>query len=190
MNSAIIFSSIFSILGAATLVTSYWDQFWFQFQYQTVVSVDCRRQDWVLIDFNERVPVESGVCYNKEPVPKGEFNGNKLAFVGKLGPSIEMNIGIEYKFKFIDPVRYMKALSNTARQTAARMTYEPTPSVWELAKELFIDRVVLEIASSPEVLQANGIGDASLSNMEDRVRRMANSRLSVQGIIITSVSTQ
>ena len=178
-----------TLVGLVTFASYQWEAFWFMFKYQSVVSVDCKRQDWVLIDFNERVPVSNdSVCYNREVVPKNQlFDGNKLAFVGKLGPGVEMNIGIMYKYKIENPVLYMKALSNVALQTAARMSFDPSPSVWESAKELFIDRVVLEIASSPEVLQANGIGDVSQENMEDRIKRKANSRLSVQGISLTSV---
>ncbi len=176
-----------AVLGLYIIAADNWENFWSMFRYQTVVTKDCG-QEWLLFDFKQPVPeAEGNPCFIKETVPKEPLDGNEIAFVGKLGPNVLMNMGLVYKYEIENPVRYMKALSGVARQTAARMNFEPNPSVWKSAKGFFIDHVIHEIASSPEVLQANGIGDVRQKDFEDLVRSRANSRLSVQGIRIISV---
>ena len=165
---------ISAMLGLSAVVSSHWEAILLNFSHQYVVSLDCRRQDWKLIDYNEPLPASNqNVCYMKEQVPKNPIEGNKIAFAGKLSTHAEMNIGISYMFEIVDATRYMKAL--------------PSSSVWESAKWLFVDKVILDVASSPGVLQVNWAEDFSLEKLDSRIMSQANVRLSTLGIRLTTV---
>lgn len=179
---------ISAMLGLSAVVSSHWEAILLNFSHQYVVSLDCRRQDWKLIDYNEPLPASNqNVCYMKEQVPKNPIEGNKIAFAGKLSTHAEMNIGISYMFEIVDATRYMKAFSNNSMQNTALISTLPSSSVWESAKWLFVDKVILDIASSPGVLQVNWAEDFSLEKLDSRIMSQANVRLSTLGIRLTTV---
>ncbi len=179
--------AITTVLLLTAGVNSYWDQFWSQFKFQHVVTQDCGKI-WRLYDFDTPVPEAGGnPCYIKEQVPKAPIHGNNIGFMAKLGQNVEMNMGISYEYEIIDPVKYVENVSRIAQHVSTRSVFPEDGSVWESVKALYIDRVLHEVASSPEVLQANGVGDTQQEGLSDRVIKHMNTRLYEWGIRLTRV---
>lgn len=144
---------------------------------QTIVSDDCGIT-WRVIPVGSAVPAGIGNgCFITNTVPNYPMTGESN-FRGTFNNQVRVNINSSYDYTIIDAGKFIKL----ARFVTRAGTNNNDSSVWDQAESIVIDRLLREVANSPEFLLKEDVVDFNQGEFEDRLLTELNARLADRGV--------
>lgn len=148
---------------------------------QTLVSDDCGNE-WRLIPVGQTVPTSMGNrCYMKVTVPNYPMVGEST-FRGTFDNRVRVNVNSSYDYTITDALAYIREARFVTRQGSSGDDPQNGATVWDTAESVVIDRLLREIANSPDFLLAEDIVDFNQGEFEDRLLTELNKRLAERGV--------
>ncbi len=151
---------------------------------QTIVSDDCGKS-WRLISVGATVPARVGVCALKVTIPNYPMAGESN-FRGTFANKVLVGVSSSYDYTISDPLKFIQSARFVGKQNSAGDNSENTAAVWDLAENIVIDKLIREVANSPEFLLKENIVDYNQGEFEDRLLKKVNELLGARGVQLNS----
>lgn len=144
---------------------------------QTIVSDDCGVK-WRLIPTGSSVPNGMGnPCFLATTIPNYPLQGEST-FRGTFAGKVRVSANSSYDYSIIDPLKFVA----NARFIAKSGLTNDDSAKYDQAESIIIDRLLREVANSPEFLLDEDVVDFNQGEFEDRLLAEMNTRLADRGV--------
>jgi hypothetical protein len=148
---------------------------------QTLVSDDCGKE-WRLIPVGQTVPAGTGnLCFMKITVPNYPMVGEST-FRAVFANRVRVSVNSSYTYTIIDPLMFIRHARFVTQQGSAGDSPKNGATVWDMAEDVVIDRLMRDVANSKDFLLAEDIVDFNQGAFEDRLQDELNKQLKKRGV--------